>query len=166
MDDVKESINRARRKLKTLDNNENFISIKIKPDNGGCCCFHCWPMTWEEINNVISDYGHIEDEGDLEIGDKDDRFVLECHESGPEIVLLTIGIASTNLITSIINLILTIVKSRQREKMGAQFKITKRVIKNSKIIEENVMELDFPISKENVTLLNKKIKDILKRNNN
>ena len=162
MDNVELSIKRAQKLLKTPRNNENYISIKIKRINGFCCCFHCWPRTWEAI---ISHYGQLEDEGDIAIGVGDEKFVLECHESGPEIIIyLPIGIAGASLVINIINLILTIIKNMQQEKSGAQFKITKRVINKSKVIEENVVEVDFPISKENITLLNKKITDILKRN--
>ena len=167
MDSVEDSIKRAQNLLKTPDNNENYISIKIKPINRGCCCFHCWPQTWNEINKKISPYGPLKDEGDVLIGGEDDRFILECHESGPEIIVyLGVGIAVANLVKSVFDVVLTIIKNRQQEKRGAQFKITKRVIKNTKIIEENVMEVDFPISKENITLLNIKIKDIIRRDDN
>lgn len=153
MDNVKESINRAQRKLNTSINNEDYISIKIKPENGGCCCFHCWPLTWKEINNRIVQYGYLEDEGDVAIVDVNNKFVLECHESGPEIIVyLPIGISGAILVANIINLI---IKNRQQEKNGARFKIIKRVIRKTKKIEENIIEIDFPISEENVTLLNK-----------
>jgi len=163
VDNVELSIKRAQKLLKTPENNENYISIKIKPISGGCCCFHCWPYAWKNISKEIAHYGQLKDEGDIAIGIGDDKFVLECHESGPElIVYIGIGITSVNLVASILNLITTIIRSRQQEKIGTQFKITKRVIKKTKVIEENVLEVDFPISNENVALLNKRIKDILK----
>jgi hypothetical protein len=161
VENLNNSFARAIKLLKTADNDEEYISIKIKPANGGCCCFHCWPHTWNEINNKIARYGVLKDEGDLAIGDGNERFVLECHESGPEIVVyLGIGIASANLAKAIIDLVLALIKNRQREKDGSQFVITKRIIINSIIIEENVIKIDFPLSKENIDLLNKKLNGI------
>ena len=166
MDNVGINIDRAQNLLKTPKDYEGYISIKIKPKQGFCCCFHCWPYTWEAINLSISQYGIIQDEGDVLIGEGEDKFVLECHESGPEIVLyLGIGIASLNLVASIINLINVIIKNRQNEKQGAQFVITKRIVRKSKIIEENVIEIDFPISTDNTKLLNEKLKNIINRKN-
>jgi hypothetical protein len=158
------SIKRAQRLLKTPDDDENYISIKIKPANVGCCCFHCWPLTWREVNNEISQYGQLEDEGDVLLGKKGGKFVLECHESGPEIIIyLGVGIASANLIKSVLDIVLTIIRNRQREKIGAQFKITQRKVKSAEVFEENVLEIDIPLTKENITMLNEKIKDILIR---
>ncbi len=165
MDNVEQSIKRAQKVLRTTSNFEKYISIKIKPINGGCCCFHCWPETWNAINKEILRYGYLEDEGDVAIGNGDDKIVLECHESGPEIII-PIGIAGATLLVNIYNLIITIIKFRQQEKTDAKFKILKRVIKNKKVIEENVMEIDFPISKENIVLLNKQLNDILTRDKN
>ena len=133
MDNVKDSIKRAQKLLGAPDKNHDYISIKIKPSDGRCCCFHCWPLTWHEINHQISRYGYLEDEGDIAIGSEDDIFVLECHESGPEIILyIGIGIASAKLVKSMLDVMLTLIKNRQQERRGAQFKITKRVIKNTK----------------------------------
>ncbi|MBI4286459.1 MAG: hypothetical protein HY670_11270 [Chloroflexi bacterium] len=167
MDNAKRSIDRAQRLLETPNDNGNYVLIKIKPISGECCCFHCWPQTWNEINNKISPCGPLEDEGDVLIGGQDDSFVLECHETGPEIIIyLGVGIASANLVKSVLDMVLTIVKNRQRERMGAQFRIMRRVLRGTKTIEENVMEIGFPLSRENVALLNKKIKDAIRRDEN
>jgi len=165
VDNAEQSIRRAQKLLETSSSIENYISIKIKPTNGTCCCFDCWPRRWDTINEQISHYGHLEDEGDVSIGDRDEKFVLQCHENGPEIII-PIGIAGASLVINIANLVVNIIKNRQKEKIGAQFKITKRVIIHNRIIEENVMEINFPISKENVTLLNCKIKEILEKDKN
>jgi hypothetical protein len=164
MDNVKISIDRAMNLLKTPNNYEKYISIKIKPKQElSCCCFHCWPYTWKAINSMISQYGIIEDEGDVLIGEGEDRFILECHESGPEIIVyVPIGIAALTLITNIINLIINIIKNRQKEKSSSRFIITKRIIRNSKIIEENIIEVDFPFNDDNIKLLNDKILNIFK----
>jgi hypothetical protein len=163
MDNVINSIQRAQKLIVTPRNIEEYISIKIKPiDDGFCCCFHCWPQTWMEINNQISPYGPLVDEGDVFIGRENDGFVLECHESGPEIIIyLGATAAIASLVKSVIDIVLAIIKNRQKERIGAKFIISKRIIKNKKVIEENIMEVVFPLSKENITILNKKIKEIL-----
>jgi hypothetical protein len=161
VDNVRNSIKRARKLLKTPANIENYLSIKIKPLNGFCCCFHCWPLTWEAINNEISPYGPLIDEGDALIGSENNRLVLECHESGPEIILyLGFGITTLDFI---LNIVSSIIRNRQREKNGSRFIITKRVIRKTKIIEEDVVEIDSPLSKDNIKLLNEKLNDILNR---
>ncbi len=160
MDIMERSIGRAQKLLHSKGNIENYISFKIVPVNGGCCCFHCWPNTWDAINRDISSYGHLEDEGDVALGDGNEKFVLECHESGPEIIV-QIAIASASLVTNITNLILNIIKYRQKERSVAQFKLTSRKYKNSKIIDETILEIEYPISSKSTNILSQKIKDIL-----
>ena len=168
MDDLINSLERAQKLLKTPDNIEDYISIKIKPiDDGFCCCFHCWPRTWLEINDLISPYGHMVDEGDVLIGIKNDIFVLECHESGPEIIVyLSATAAIASLTKSVIDIILAIIKNRQKERIGARFVISKRITKKGKVIEENIVEIDYPLSKVNISLLDKKITAIFKKHTN
>lgn len=162
VDNVITSIERAQKLLNKTDIVEKYVSIKLKPMTGGCCCFHCWPRTWSEINREISNYGILEDEGDILIGDDNERFVLECHESGPEIIVyLGVGVATLNFVTSIINIIYTIIKNRQHEKVGAKFIITKRNLKKSKVIEETIMQISYPLSKDDISLLNTKISEIM-----
>jgi len=165
MDSVEQSISRAQKLLHARGNIENYISLKIVPVNGGCCCFHCWPDTWDAINKDISRYGYLEDEGDVALGDGNEKFVLECHESGPEIII-QIAIASASLVTNITNLILNIIKNRQKERSGVQFKLTSRRYKNSKIINETILEIEYPISSKSVNILSQKIKDILSTKSN
>ena len=163
MDNAIHSIQRAQILIDFPTDIEDYISIKIKPvDDGFCCCFHCWPETWMEINNKIMPFGPIVDEGDVLIGTKSDGFVLECHENGPElIVYLSAGAAVASLTKSIIDIILFIIKSRQKERNGARFRITKRVIKKGKTIEETIIEVDFPLSRDNESNLKNSINEIL-----
>ena len=166
MDNVINSMERARKLLKTKDTTDKYVSIKLKPMTGGCCCFHCWPLTWNEINREVTNFGILKDEGDILIGHDDERFVLECHESGPEIVYLAVGSATLNFVTSIINIIYTIVKNRQHEKDGAKFIITKRILKKSKVIEETIMQINYPISKDDISFLNARIHEIMEEHLN
>jgi hypothetical protein len=162
MDNIKKSIDRAIKSNLQSGLAEDYVSFKIKPLDGRCCCFHCWPNTWNTINELIKPYGPLEDEGDVLIGDNKNVFVLECHESGPEIIVyLGVGIATLNLIKSIIDIIVALIKNRQNERPGSRFKITKRSIKGKNITEEEIIEIDFPMNKENINILNDKIKKVL-----
>jgi len=42
---MEKSIDRAITLLDTPVNYDKYISIKIRPEKSGCCCFHCWPET-------------------------------------------------------------------------------------------------------------------------
>jgi hypothetical protein len=163
MDNATNNIERAQKLIRSPSKIEDYVSIKIKPiDDGFCCCFHCWPETWVEINNQISPFGPIVDEGDVFIGRNNEKFVLECHKNGPEIVAYSGATAAIMSLTkSVIDIILLIIKSRQKERKGARSLISKRIIKKGKVIEETIIEVDFPLSKENIILLKKRIKEIL-----
>ncbi|OPY37142.1 MAG: hypothetical protein A4E35_01606 [Methanoregula sp. PtaU1.Bin051] len=158
MDLLESSLNRAIRLLKTPTNYEDYISIKIKPVQGGCCCFHCWPKTWARINEYIRPCGHLRDEGDVLIERNDEQFVLECHESGPEIIShLGLGIAA-------VDLIITLLKFLQEDrKAPIKLKLTKRRLIKGQLEEENIMEIDLPLSDAIVERLNKNIERALKR---
>ena len=100
----------ASKLLNTPSDYENYISIKLTSFSG-CCCSHCWPVTWQAINEFIYPCGPVGHEGEaLFIKDKD-KYVIKSHESGPEIILYMAGItASATLLKSIIDLITTIIK--------------------------------------------------------
>lgn len=152
--------------LKTPTNYKDYISIKISPVDRSCCCFDHWPGTWADINKYISPSGPIRNEGAVLIKNDNERFVLECHESGPEIIVyLGLGTASIVLIKSVVDLITTILKSRQkREFQGtAKFKITSRRLVNSETEDEISMEINLPLSDEVVESLNADITNSLQR---
>ena len=166
MDILESSLNRAIHLLKTPENYENYISIKIKPVSGGCCCFHCWPKTWSRINTYIAPNGPLRDEGDVLIERNNEKFVLECHESGPEIILyLGVGIASLNLVKSVVDLITTMLKTLQTEQKVAsgKIKISKRCLIKGQVETEDLLEIELPLSEDVVKTMNEKIEIILKR---
>jgi len=163
---LKRNLDTAIRLLGTPKNYEDYISIKISPVNGGCCCFDHWSGTWTEINEQISPSGPIKNEGAVLIEKKNERFVLECHESGPEIIIyLGLGTASIVLVKSVVDLITTILKSRQkREFQGtAKFKITSCRLVNSETEDEISTEINLPLSNEVVESLNVVIANLLRR---
>jgi hypothetical protein len=164
---LQKSIDRAVSLLKTPKEYEKYISIKFSPPSG-CCCSHCWPETWQEINHAIAPYGPVGHEGDALIGKNENKFVLESHESGPEIIVyLAVIKASATLAKSVIDLATTIIKSlpdKKNRKQPPRIKILKRQIIKGKIEEENLIELDIPISEDIEKQLEKKIKQVLKKN--
>jgi hypothetical protein len=159
---LKYSIERAISLLKTPHDYENYISIKIRPVERGCCCFHCWPTTWDLINEYISPCGPLLDEGDVLINKNNEKFVLECHESGPEIIVyLGVTTASLLLIKSVIDLITTLLKALQTEKGKRPFtlEVTKRRQIAEKIAEEEIMRIALPLDEDTIKELNDNIKD-------
>ena len=165
-DKFHESIDRAIALLKSPKEYENYISIKLSPPSG-CCCSHCWPETWHKINQTIAPCGPVGHEGDALIENNGDKFVLESHESGPEIIAyLALVTASVTLVKSIIDLIATIIKglSNEHRKQPPRIKISKRQIIKGKIEEECLIEIDIPISKDIEKQLEEKIKQAINKN--
>jgi len=107
------SIARAAVLLGKIADAKDFTILKLLPDPRGCCCFHCWPHTWAAINDFIAPDGPIPDEGDVPIHVGESEYVLECHESGPEIVVyLGMATASIALIKSVVDLIAVFLMKR------------------------------------------------------
>ncbi len=107
--------------------------------------------------------GPLKDEGDVIVGNSDSRIVLECHESGPEIIVyLGFATASVALATSVINLITTIIKTRQdnHKKHSGTIKLTKKIIRDGEPTEEHIMEVDLPLTERTQKELNNKIEKI------
>lgn len=166
MDILESSLDRAIHLLKTPANHKDYISIKIKPVQGGCCCFHCWPKTWSRINKYITPCGPLRDEGDVLIERNNEKFVLECHESGPEIIVyLGVGVASLTLVKSIVDLIATMLKTLQTESKNAsgRIKITKRRLIKGHVETEELLEIELPLSEDVIKTMNEKMEMILKR---
>ena len=159
---MEKSIDRAISLLGTPSGYEKYESIKIQPVKGGCCCFHCWPGTWKAFNEHILPFGPLEDEGDVLIKKGDEKFVLECHESGPEIVYyIGLGTASILLIKSVIELIVALLKYLEKDKaktLGSLKIIRRRIIKG-KANEEQVIEINLPLSELTIKKLNDEFQD-------
>ncbi len=163
---LQKSIERASALLKTPPDYEKYISIKLSPPSG-CCCSDCWPETWRIVNQDISPCGPIKHEGDALIKKDGNIFVLEQHESGPEIlVFLALATASATLVKSIIDLITTIIEglSTEHRKQPPHIKIVKRRLIKGKFEEENLIEIDIPVSKNIEKQLEEKIKQSLNKN--
>ena len=160
----KRSVNRAISLMGTPADYKNYIPIKIKPSKGGCCCFHCWPHTWNSVNKYIYPFGPLEDEGDVLLSKNDAKYVLECHESGPEIILyIGLGTAAILFAKSIVELITVLLKALQKEerKCPGNLKIIRRRQIKGQIEEEEIMEINIPLSKDTIEKLNDNVKNAI-----
>jgi hypothetical protein len=157
------SIQRASALMNTPSNSDDYIILKITLDGGGCCCMHCWPETWRAVNRHIAPAGPIEHEGDVLLGDGDSLFVLQDHESGPEIVLYLGGATALILMgKAVLELIMTILKSVIRDrKHQPRIKLVKRFVTKGEIEEEITMELDLPLSDETAKKLESQVNKAL-----
>lgn len=161
---LKRSIDIAIGLMNTPVDYENYISIKIKPADGGCCCLNHWQKTWDTVNDYIYPCGPVKNEGDVLINKNNVRFVLECHESGPEIIVyLGFGTASIVLAKSVIDLITTLLKARQNEyhSRSGRFKIIRRFQTKGQVEEVEIMELDLPLSEDIIKKLNDNIRNAI-----
>ncbi len=163
----RDSIQRAASLLNCLESPDDFVVLKLLGEPRGCCCFHCWPSTWAEINRYISPQGPIPDEGDALIQTKDGDYVLECHESGPEIVVyLGVVTASLVLTKSVIDLVTTFLKTLQKERHKALsgVKLSHRRVTKGKTEDEILLEISFPVSDDTLRLLDGEIRKALQKN--
>lgn len=160
---LKTSIDRAIALLGTKPDYSELVCVKITPE-AGCCCFHCWPYTWEEVNRAIQPFGPIEDEGNVLIETKDGGFVLECHESGPEIVFYAGAVtAGVLLVKAVIELVTTIIKSRSSEprRRTGNLTITKKTFKGSRLHEETIIEINLPLESHHEEILTHELRKAL-----
>ncbi|MFH1428439.1 MAG: hypothetical protein ABIH39_01725 [Candidatus Margulisiibacteriota bacterium] len=135
MTDFQKSIDRAISLQVSPSGCDKYTIIKIQPIRGGCCCSGCWPITWQEINNHISP-AFVSHEGDAIVEINNEKFVLESHESGAEIVFL--GVISGLIASAIFEGIKLILKARQKE-IG-QKKETYKIVFHQKITNGNIIE--------------------------
>ena len=160
------SIQRAVALLNNSGQEEDFVIIKLQSEPRSCCCFHCWPKTWSEINQYLLPQGPIEDEGDVLIINNSEEFILECHENGPEIIIKW-ATASIGLVKSIVELIKTFINGLQKEhhKAPSRVKLSCRRLCKGKVEEEVLVELEFPLSRDITEMLNSQVKKSLQRSN-
>ncbi len=133
-------------KLLGVSDRENVVSFRIEPEPLECCCSHCWPLVWQEVNELIHPQEPIKHEGQglIEIGNE--RYVLKQHESGPEVILLMC--ASLNLITAVINLFVAICGSLPKErKCPSKVKIIQRRFVRNQVAQEMLVEVNLDDSK-------------------
>ena len=143
-----ESIRRASVVLGTPLVPEGYVILKVMPVEGGCCCLHCWPETWRAVNRSISPAGPVPHEGDVLVEHDTARYVLEGHESGPEVVVyLGAVVALLGLAKGVAELVTTILKAASEERRhSARMRIVRRVAVKGELEEEVILEVDLPLS--------------------
>ena len=150
----KSSIERAKALLGEAGPDDEIVIFKLQPEPRSCCCFHCWPGTWGEVTHSLAAHGRMEDEGDLLVTTDEGRYVLECHESGPEIVLyLTLAAATLNLVKPTVELISLFLKGLRWESRGARLKLTSRRVVHGKTDEEVLVEIEMPLSPDTAKMI-------------
>jgi hypothetical protein len=142
------SIDRAALLMNTPKSYEDYVLLKIIAEPGFCWCFHCWPSVWGDINRHIAPK-QIVDEGDVLLQFEENQLVLECHESGPEIVVyLGLLSVSLSLVKTIVDLIMIFAKSSDKDsqKRCDHLKITKYRMIDNKPIEQELIVLELPLN--------------------
>jgi hypothetical protein len=143
---------------------DRYIIFKLYPIPNRCCCFHCLPQQWHKVNEVIYPTGPLKDEGSILINKNGGKFVIECHESGPEIkVFLDFASAGLNFVSSIVNIITIFINSKKglRTK-DFKFLLIKRRIIRHRVIEETLFS--FQSQTQNIDdQLKRIISDTLKK---
>jgi len=138
---ITDSINRAKVEVNSPSGIPSLLIIKIEPNSGECCCLNHWHSAWEEINKYISpntpmEVGLNNNEPDTLIKTSDYFYVLECHESGPEIVIpIGLFVVTLQLAKSISDLILFIIKLRHQDEPNNVYTIRSYDI-NGNLVKE------------------------------
>lgn len=156
-------IKRAAALLQRPSNDKDFITLKLIPAQRRCCCFHCWPVTWATINEFIAPAGPVPDEGDALIHSPGGDYVLECHESGPEIVVyLGVATASLLLIKSVVDLITAFLNALAKDHNSpSRIKLIQRRGHTGQVADDILVEIDLPLTDDMTEILNEKVREAL-----
>lgn len=159
------SIKRAAALLQRPANDNDFITLKLIPAQSRCCCFHCWPVTWAPINEFIAPDGPVPDEGDALIHSLEGDYVLECHESGPEIVVyLGVATASLLLTKSVVDLITAFLKALAKDhRSPSRIKLTHRRVHADQVVDDILVEIDLPLTDDMTEMRTAKVREALQK---
>lgn len=160
------SITRAAALLREAGDEKGFAILKLLPDPRGCCCFHCWPRAWAAVNAFVAPEGPITDEGDALIHAGEAEYVLECHESGPEVVVyLGAATASLVLIKSVVDLITVLLKglAEGHRRPLCRIKLAHRRIRGGEVTDDILLEIELPLAGDIAGLLNTKVRQVLEK---
>ena len=71
------------------DTNAEFLILKLTPypNSRKCCCIDCNPHIWDSINKDIYPSGPVRHHSGVIVDGPDGKFLLEDHETGPEIII-------------------------------------------------------------------------------
>jgi len=151
-------IERIKKEIGKEVNEHDVLVFKISPNERDCCCTNCWYGTWSYINNNLKLNHPITHEDGALVTLNNVDFVLEDHESGPEIIVwIEAGSALINMVSAIITLICVIIDKRKIEKPSSTFSIKKIIYKNGKPKEKIIIKIPQNMDR-------KAIKKLLKEN--
>jgi hypothetical protein len=127
---------------------EDVVSLRLEPEPTTCCCSHCWPLVWQQVNDLIHPQGPVEHEGQALIKIDSNKCVLVQNESGPEIlasvaVSVVVSVDVNALIDTVIKLISTMCSSLAKErKQPSRISLVKRRFVKKVISEEILLQID------------------------
>ncbi len=139
---------------------ENLVFLKIEPVPRRCCCSHCLPELWKNVNNEILPQGPIGHEASEILELNNEPTVLEQHESGPELLAF---LTSITTIAKFIKFLLSLSIDSFRKRGAVKVKITRRLITTrQKIVSESTKEIELSGSTKEII---NKLKEIIKISN-
>jgi hypothetical protein len=146
---------------------EDVISLRLEPEPTTCCCSHCWPLVWQQLNELIRPNGPVEHEGQALIKIGSERCILVQNESGPELLFSVAASVDINaLIDTVIKLISTLCSSLAMErKRSSKITLIKRRFVKKAVAEEILLQIDISsrFSDENITAITKVIQKVFSK---
>jgi hypothetical protein len=146
---------------------EDVISLRLEPEPTICCCSHCWPLVWQQVNELIHPQGPVGHEGQALININSERCVLVQNESGPELLFSVAASVDINaLIDTIIKLISTMCNSLTKErKLPSRISIIKRRFMKKRISEEILLQIDIAneVSVEHIAAITKIVNKVFSK---
>lgn len=135
---------------------DNLVFFKIEPVPGSCCCSHCLPELWKDVNDEIFPQGPIKHEDSERLVLNNELIILEQHESGPELLAF---LKSITTIANFIKFLFSLSIDNFRKRGAIKVKITKRLITTKQIIvSESISEIE--LSKGTKEIIDK-LKEII-----
>lgn len=156
------SIDKAAILLNIPPEYDEYILFKIVPSNAGCCCLRCMPEMWNSIKKYIDkdefgcdEYNHYIDKNEAEfLIEKDNvKVVLECHESGPELIVNGLSISLTT-VSIIVTLVGIFASRKDKQSSHIKFRSIKRI---------NGTEIEKEIDIESSSINNDTLKDFIEK---
>jgi len=139
---------------------ENLVFLKVEPVPRRCCCSHCLPELWKNVNNEILPQGPIGHEASEILVVSDEPIILEQHETGPELLAF---LTSITTIVKFIKFLFSLSIDSFRKRGAIKVKITRRLITTKqKIVSESTKEIELSNSTKEII---DKLKEIIKITN-
>ena len=127
--------------IKTVISNGNIIVLKIEPVPKCCCCSHCLPELWTEINADIRPQMPIGHEGSTILKFDGEQILLEQHESGPLLAFLKRA-EKIKVVYNFVERLFLLCANSFMDKGVSKIKISRKTITTKqKVIDEHMVEI-------------------------